>query len=173
MNETITSQIKAKRRDSQAIKLSDEEWYSVHPNRVGDLAPFQKGDNVVVEYKLNGQYRNITSCKYNSEMSGQTAHKTNGAGETSRPRNNSPKQFVAREFPMPATHPDRTILRSVALKAAVDHFVSSDVPVNKETEIEYARYYEDYLSGDLDAKQAANLIEDDGSEIKNAIPDVD
>ena len=162
MNETITSQIKAKRRDSQAIKLSDEEWYSVHPNRVGDLAPFQKGDNVVVEYKLNGQYRNITSCKYNSEMSGQTAHKTNGAGETSRPRNNSPKQFVAREFPMPATHPDRTILRSVALKAAVDHFVSSD-----------ARYYEDYLSGDLDAKQAANLIEDDGSEIKNAIPDVD
>lgn len=50
----VTGEIKAKCKDSSAIKLDDGNWYSryfgVNQN---------KGDLVAIEYSFNGEFRNI------------------------------------------------------------------------------------------------------------------
>ena len=50
----ITGEIKAKRKDSRAVKLDDGNWYSDY---VG--VNQNKGDLVAIEYSINEQFRNI------------------------------------------------------------------------------------------------------------------
>jgi len=181
MNETITSEVKAKRRDNQAIKLADGEWYSVFKAQTKVLENLERGDVVVVDYKLKGDFRNIQSLQISTDPQ---VPATNGSNGAAKPRYSGPKGYSEKAFPMRKDSPDRTIIRSVAAKLAVHNSQNAnmkEVPTLQE-QVFVARFWENYISGDADldallsGMDSSSILDDLDSgtlEIKNVIPDID
>lgn len=133
----------------------DGEWYSAGFKR----PTVNDGDTVEVSYKMNGSYRNADSI-VKVETTGAPAP----VGVPSKsPGGYSPR--IDKVFPIPPLHPDRSIVRQSALKAAVEvlgEYVGDDPEDLDEVCSEYiklARRFEAYSCGDLDAAAAAADIE--------------
>ena len=74
-----------------------------------------------------------------------------------------PTKHIAKTFPMHTLSPDRTIIRSVALKAATDLQVQFGSTIEIGTVINNARELEAYVAGDIDkenAQKALGMVEE-------------
>jgi hypothetical protein len=127
----------------------DGEWYSAGFKR----PTVNDGDTVEVSYKMNGTYRNADSI-VKVETTGAPAP----VGVPSKSTGGySPR--IEKVFPIPPLHPDRSIVRQSALKAAVEVIGPFREGLDATDYIILARKFEAYSCGDLDAAAAASDIE--------------
>lgn len=131
--------------DGKRFKLDDGNWYSAFKS---DQIKAGKGDYVEFTYAMNGTFRNVKGTVNRATAPADAPVKaftpSNGKGG-----------FVAKEFPVPPLHPDRSIIRQNSLSHACEVVnMAGDWSCGEkdiaERVIEIARMFEAYSTGDLD-----------------------
>jgi hypothetical protein len=155
--EQVEGTIELVRKDGKGIKLDDENWYSVYA--LPQMNGAKKGDTVGFEYEIaekGGQvFRNI---KGNVEILNQSERAPAPQQQQTPQRSTAPQQrqsggFTPKQFPIPADHPDRAIIRQNAANRAVEVLaILGDTGVGTEAmaeeAIRLARKFEAYYAGE-------------------------
>ena len=151
--DSVSGEVISKRRDGKGVKLPDGQWYSTFEPSV--LSAYDRGANVDITYEQKGPFRNI-----------KTIQASNGAAPVANgkdPHVMGPPKHIAKTFPMHPLSPDRTIIRSVAVKAATDLQIQFGAQMDIDTVIDNARELEAYVAGDIDkenAQKALGMVEE-------------
>lgn len=133
--------------DGKRFKLDDGNWYSAFKS---DQIKAGKGDYVEFTYAMNGTFRNVKGSVNKATAPADAPTKPYGATASERGA-----KFVAKEFPVPPLHPDRSIIRQNSLSHACEVVnMAGDWSCGEkdiaERVIEIARMFEAYSTGDLD-----------------------
>ena len=153
--DSVSGEVISKRRDGKGVKLPDGQWYSTFEPSV--LSAYDRGASVDITYEQKGPFRNI-----------KTIQASNGAAAPPAANGKDthvvgPTKHIAKTFPMHPLSRDRTIIRSVALKAATDLQVQFGSTIEIGTVINNARELEAYVAGDIDkenAQKALGMVEE-------------
>ena len=151
--DSVSGEVISKRRDGKGVKLPDGQWYSTFEPSV--LSAYDRGANVDITYEQKGPFRNI-----------KTIQASNGAAPVATGKDThvmGPTKHIAKTFPMHPLSPDRTIIRSVAVKAATDLQIQFGAQMDIDTVIDNARELEAYVAGDIDkenAQKALGMVEE-------------
>lgn len=139
--------------DGKSFKMDDGKWYSVFSASQLKAA---KGDYVEFNYVVNGSFNNAKGTvstatpPAGAKASGSTVMGASKSG------------FVAKEFPVPPLHPDRSIIRQNSLthatRVVMEGCYYSSLEEAATTIIETARMFEAYSCGDLDLAAAEESV---------------
>jgi hypothetical protein len=138
--------------DGKSFKMDDGKWYSVFNS--ASMSGATKGDFVEFNYVENGAFNNIKGSVKKGKAPADRAPTGAGVMEAGKPYTNT-RGFVEKQFPVPALHPDRSIIRQNSLSHATSIVCQmtafGDCEEAARRTIEIARMFEAYSTGDLDA----------------------
>lgn len=144
------------RKDRKGLQIGDD-WYSAFNEE--QLGSVKKGDTVSFTWTPKGTYKNI---KGNVKIEAPAAD----AAVSAVPKSSG--GFVAKAFPVPPLHPDRSIIRQNSLTHAVKMYEGlchrtefDDMDTMEEhvgAVINFARMFEAYSAGDLDRDAADEAV---------------
>lgn len=151
--ETIEGVIEAVGRGGKGIKIGDD-WYGAFAAKQTSGA--QQGDEVKFKFEVSekgGQtFRNIKGDVEILSKGEAPARQSSGGGRAA-PQQRAGGNYVAKEFPISPTHPDRAIIRQNAATRAVELIVAAGVSEEALSDaadfaIELARKFEAYYAGE-------------------------
>lgn len=144
-------------RDGKRFKIG-AEWFSAFA--ATQVAGVTTGDYVSFTYTekpspTGDVYRNIKGNVSKATPPADAPMTAAGVTSSGEKKYTDSRGFVVKEFPVPAFHPDRSIIRQNSLGHAVEVVRGAPVAFSSPQEfatevIEVARIFEAYSSGDLD-----------------------
>lgn len=153
--ETIEGVIEAVGRGGKGIKIGDD-WYGAFAAKQTNGA--KQGDEVKFEFEVSdkgGQtFRNIKGdVQILSRGEAPAQQSSSSGGGRAAPQQRAGGNYVAKEFPISPTHPDRAIIRQNAATRAVELIVAAGVSEEALSDaadfaIELARKFEAYYAGE-------------------------
>lgn len=161
MNKTQGT-VDAMGRDGKRFKLEEDgQWYSAFATSQMPRG-IEVGSYVSFTYVEKGEYRNIKGNVTLSTAPASTPMTAAGVasaeGSTAHPYLDK-KSYVLKMFPVPALHPDRSIIRQNSLTHAMSclrdrGWKALTCQEYAEAAIEVARIFEAYSTGELDNELA-------------------
>ena len=154
--EQVKGFIEFVKEGGKSFKMDDGKWYSVFNSSSLKAA---KGDYVEFNFQQNGTFNNVKGSV--NKATAPASAKPSGAGVIN---NGGGKGFVAKEFPVPPLHPDRSIIRQNSMGHAMKVLEISEVfdGMNPDDVVEeairIARQIEAYSTGDLDIEAAGEAV---------------
>jgi len=149
--------IEAVSRDGKRIKIGND-WFSAFA--ASQMAGINSGDYVTFTYTekpspTGDVYRNIKGNVTAIPPPASAPMTASGVTGSAEKKYTDSRGYVIKEFPLPAFHPDRSIIRQNSLGHAMDVIAytrGGHEPPEKlaEEAIAVARLFEAYSAGDLD-----------------------
>lgn len=163
MTEQVTGVIAQVRKDRKGFKLDNDMWYSCYKTSM--LGSANAGDSVAFQMKKNGDWNNVVGVV---EVVGQghlPPDASAGGAQTSAavwqpPFYQKNLGYLVKTFPVPAKHPDRSIIRQNCMAHATA-LVCAGCTADEEAAdavIKLARTFEAYATGALDEDTIANAL---------------
>lgn len=153
-----TGSIEAKSKDGKRFKMDDGNWYSAFAT--SQINGCTNGDYVEFTYTSKpspdgGTYRNVKGNLTKLTPPASAPMTAGGVTGSAEKKYTDSRGYVIKEFPLPAFHPDRSIIRQNSLSHACEILgtygvVPSSVEAYAEQAIAVARLFEAYSAGDLD-----------------------
>ena len=137
--------------------------YGCYDPSKANLSEVNAGDTIEFMYQEKGKYTNVTG-----RISVRAKHAGAPIPPTTAPTSSAPPRKGGWAFPIPALDGQRAIVRQNSVTNAtnlVGHFIDSGMDIGSDMDIatrivSIAKVFEEYSTGDLDAKLADEAMKE-------------